>query len=95
MNKLKYITLNSGKLVDTLVRLVNEPNINLIHIPNVLNIPDLKDKISPNNIRCEVYKIINNNYGIRWVCWTGLKYYFISMWNANESEIKVTQILIQ
>ena len=59
-------------------------------MPEPNTIPELRDIIEENT-RVEAFKIINNNYGIRWLIWGGENLYYAFMWNSS-ANLKITKI---
>ena len=89
LSKNRYVVLKNSSLRQALIETLNT-NINLISIPEPNTIPELRDIIEQ-NARVEAFKIINNNYGIRWLIWGGENLYYAFMWNSSTS-LKITKI---
>ena len=89
LSKNKYIVLKNSSLRQALIETLNT-NINLISMPEPNTIPELRDIIEE-NARVEAFKIINNNYGIRWLIWEGENLYYAFMWNSS-TNLKITKI---
>ena len=89
LSKNKYIVLKNSSLRQALIETLNT-NINLISMPEPNTIPELRDIIKE-NARVEAFKIINNNYGIRWLIWEGENLYYAFMWNSS-TNLKITKI---
>ena len=89
LSKNKYIVLKNSSLRQALIETLNT-NINLISMPEQNTIPELRDIIEE-NARVEAFKIINNNYGIRWLIWEGENLYYAFMWNSS-TNLKITKI---
>ena len=73
LSKNTYIVLKNSSLRQALIETLNT-NINLISMPEPNTIPELRDIIEKNT-RVEAFKIINNNYAIRWLIWGGENLY--------------------
>ncbi|WP_420486019.1 hypothetical protein [Fusobacterium watanabei] len=89
LSKNKYVVLKNSSLRQALIETLNT-NINLISMPEPNTIPELRDIIEE-NARVEAFKIINNNYGIRWLIWEGENLYYAFMWNSS-TDLKITKI---
>ena len=89
LSKNTYIVLKNSSLRQALIETLNT-NINLISMPEPNTIPELRDIIEE-NVRVEAFKIINNNYGIRWLIWEGENLYYAFMWNSS-TNLKITKI---
>lgn len=89
LSKNTYIVLKNSSLRQALIETLNT-NINLINIPEPNTIPELRDIIEKNT-RVEAFKIINNNYAIRWLIWGGENLYYAFMWNSS-TNLKITKI---
>ena len=89
LSKNTYIVLKNSSLRQALIETLNT-NINLISMPEPNTIPELRDIIEE-NARVEAFKIINNNYGIRWLIWEGENLYYAFMWNSS-TNLKITKI---
>ncbi|WDA46841.1 hypothetical protein [Fusobacterium nucleatum] len=89
LSKNTYIVLKNSSLRQALIETLNT-NINLISMPEPNTIPELRDIIKE-NARVEAFKIINNNYGIRWLIWEGENLYYAFMWNSS-TNLKITKI---
>ena len=89
LSKNTYIVLKNSSLRQALIETLNT-NINLINIPEPNTIPELRDIIEKNT-RVEAFKIINNNYAIRWLIWGGENLYYAFMWNSS-ANLKITKI---
>ena len=89
LSKNTYIVLKNSSLRQALIETLNT-NINLISMPEPNTIPELRDIIKENAI-VEAFKIINNNYGIRWLIWEGENLYYAFMWNSS-TNLKITKI---
>ena len=89
LSKNTYIVLKNSSLRQALIETLNT-NINLINMPEPNTIPELRDIIEKNT-RVEAFKIINNNYAIRWLIWGGENLYYAFMWNSS-TNLKITKI---
>ena len=89
LSKNTYIVLKNSSLRQALIETLNT-NINLINMPEPNTIPELRDIIEKNT-RVEAFKIINNNYAIRWLIWGGENLYYAFMWNSS-TDLKITKI---
>ena len=89
LSKNTYMVLKNSSLRQALIETLNT-NINLINMPEPNTIPELRDIIEENT-RVEAFKIINNNYGIRWLIWGGENLYYAFMWNSS-ANLKITKI---
>ena len=89
LSKNTYMVLKNSSLRQALIETLNT-NINLINMPEPNTIPELRDIIEENT-RVEAFKIINNNYGIRWLIWGGENLYYAFMWNSS-TNLKITKI---
>ena len=89
LSKNTYIVLKNSRLRQALIETLNT-NINLINMPEPNTIPELRDIIEKNT-RVEAFKIINNNYAIRWLIWGGENLYYAFMWNSS-TNLKITKI---
>lgn len=89
LSKNTYIVLKNSSLRQALIETLNT-NINLISMPEPNTIPELRDIIEKNT-RVEAFKIINNNYAIRWLIWGGENLYYAFMWNSS-TNLKITKI---
>lgn len=89
LSKNTYIVLKNSSLRQALIETLNT-NINLINMPEPNTIPELRDIIEKNT-RVEAFKIISNNYAIRWLIWGGENLYYAFMWNSS-TNLKITKI---
>lgn len=86
-----YVTIEtSDSLMNVLKKLDNK--VNLVQFYRLEIIPDFRNLgLSGGG---ELFKIINNSYGVRWLLWTKTtkKIYVVFAWNINEPGFFIKEI---